>query len=268
MHPRTRSPHFLIHSVPLSQKQAFYAKHDPSKTQDEIRELVRKYKKGNTSPPPRPPIFSLHLHPRAPQPCVAPGCISMQKHKQANSWSCVADSAASTASILHLSRLPSLSSDALLFVPCCCTGLHTLPSLFRLHRLNKKAGPLCASAMLPCRHGALRLEGLLVQQCLHTERPSRLLQQLTLMKTTRHDHSRTHQAFHQQHCSAAGGRGSILRDGKQSFLACPPGRLPTCRRGLAAHRAKSARRSASLEASTCQNHSDRVRQALACASAG
>ena len=134
LHPRTRSPHFLIHSVPLTQKQAFYAKHDPSKTQDEIRELVRKYKKGNPScPPPRPhppTQFSLYLHTRALQPCVAPGCISMQSHKQANSWSCVADSTASTASILHRSRLPSLSSDALLFVLCCCSGVHTMPSLF------------------------------------------------------------------------------------------------------------------------------------------
>ena len=124
MHLRTRSPHFLIHSVPLPQEQAFYAKHDPSKTKDEIRELVRKYKKGNSSPPPPyPPIFSLYLHTRALQLCVAPGCISMQNHKQANSWSCVADSTASTASILHRSRLPSLSSDALLFVLCCCAGV-------------------------------------------------------------------------------------------------------------------------------------------------
>ena len=78
-------------------------------------------------PPPRPPYpptqFSLYLHTRALQPCVAPGCISMQSHKQANSWSCVADSTASTASILHRSRLPSLSSDALLFVLCCCAGV-------------------------------------------------------------------------------------------------------------------------------------------------
>lgn len=127
LHPRTRSPHFLIRSVPLAQKQAFYAKHDPSKTQDEIRELVRKYKKGNPSPPPPLPthtIFSLYLHTRALQPCVAPGCISMQSHKQANSWSCVADSTASTASILHRSRLPSLSSDALLFVLCFVPGFN------------------------------------------------------------------------------------------------------------------------------------------------
>ena len=85
------------------------------------------------TPPPRPPyppIFSLYLHTRALQLCVAPGCISMQNHKQANSWSCVADSTASTASILHRSRLPSLSSDALLFVLCCCSGVHTMPSLF------------------------------------------------------------------------------------------------------------------------------------------
>ena len=61
MHLRTRSPHFLIHSVPLPQEQALYANHDPSKTQDEIRELVRKYKKGNSSPPPPLPTPFLSL---------------------------------------------------------------------------------------------------------------------------------------------------------------------------------------------------------------
>ena len=74
LHPRTRSPHFLIHSVPLTQKQAFYAKHDPSKTQDEIRELVRKYKKGNPSPPPPLPthtIFSLSAYSCSATVCCA-----------------------------------------------------------------------------------------------------------------------------------------------------------------------------------------------------
>ena len=68
LHPRTRSTHFLIHSVPLPQEQAFYAKHDPSKTKDEIRELVRKYKKGNSSPPPPP------THPFSPSICILVLC--------------------------------------------------------------------------------------------------------------------------------------------------------------------------------------------------
>lgn len=124
---------------------------------------------------------------------------------------------------------------------------------------------LVPSARPPCcpEDMALRLAGLVVQQGLQAGRPWRLLQQLTLMNTRRHDHSRTQRALHQEHCSAAGGRRSILRDGKQSFPVCPLGRSPTCRRGLAAHRAKPARRSASLEASTSQNDSDRGQASVA-----